>query len=278
VPLAAGEKAGEAIAASLGASSLQALRALSSQQVLDVTAKQGAGPFNIATIDGYFLPRAPVDIFAAGEQAKVPLLAGWNSEENPAASVLGRGAGAHTPETYREALQRLYGDRAADVLKVYPGSTAEEITRAARDLASDRFIAYSTWKWTDQQARTGGKPVYRYYYLRPRPAMATPPANGRGGGPATGAAHSAEIEYAMGNLSTNKVFAWTPDDYKVSELMQAYFANFVKTGDPNGKGLPKWAPTTPSAPQVMRIDVQPKLETDTREARYKLLDELNSKK
>ena len=38
----------------------------------------------------------------------------------------------------------------------------------------------------------------------------------------------------------NKVYAWTPDDYKVSEVMQGYFANFVKTGDPNGPGLPTW--------------------------------------
>ena len=44
----------------------------------------------------------------------------------------------------------------------------------------------------------------------------------------------------MGNLATNKVFAWTADDNKVSEVMQGYFANFVKTGNPNGAGLPKW--------------------------------------
>ena len=58
--------------------------------------------------------------------------------------------------------------------------------------------------------------------------------------PPRGAVHSAEIEYAMGTLDTNPVYAWTEDDYAVSKTMQAYFANFVKTGDPNGPGLPKW--------------------------------------
>src|SRR5206468_4434985 len=48
---------------------------------------------------------------------------------------------------------------------------AEEARQVATDLASDRFIAYSTWKWIDLSGKTGGKPVYRYYYARPRPPM-----------------------------------------------------------------------------------------------------------
>src|SRR5204863_5117922 len=128
--------------------------------------------------------------------------------------------------------------------RLYAGSTPDEVRQAATDLASDRFIAYSTWKWTDLHGKTGGKPVYRYLYGRPRPQMnaAVPGGNASAPGPpaARGAVHSAEIEYAMGNLATNKVFAWTPDDYKVSEIMEGYFANFVKTGNPNGQGLAQW--------------------------------------
>src|ERR1051325_7755070 len=75
--------------------------------------------------------------------------------------------------------------------------------------------------------------------------------------PARGAVHSAEIEYALGNLSTNNVYAWTPDDYKVSKTMQEYFANFIKKGDPNGPGLPAWPAVEPNKPaQVMRLDVE----------------------
>jgi para-nitrobenzyl esterase len=73
---------------------------------------------------------------------------------------------------------------------------------------------------------------------------------------ATGAAHSAEIEYAMGNLDGNEVYAWTAEDRAVSRTMQGYFANFIKHGDPNGAGLPAWPKVTQPGANVMRIDVQ----------------------
>jgi para-nitrobenzyl esterase len=108
--------------------------------------------------------------------------------------------------------------------------------------------------------------VYRYLYARPRPA-------GRAGGPppARGAVHSAEIEYALGNLAVNDVYAWTGDDYRVSATMQEYFANFIKKADPNGPGLPEW----PVA-QVMRLDVQSRAEPDATRPRYLFLDQLLS--
>jgi para-nitrobenzyl esterase len=47
-----------------------------------------------------------------------------------------------------------------------------------------------------------------------------------------------EIEYAVGTLPLNKLFAWTLGDYKVSATMQGFFATFIKTGNPNVVGLP----------------------------------------
>ena len=106
------------------------------------------------------------------------------------------------------------------------------------------------------QNKTGGKPVYRYLYARPRPEMraemGNATANLAGGvtkdttGKAPkaplpkGAVHSAEIEYALGNLPTNRVYDWQPEDYKVSAIMETFFANFIKTGNPNGLGVPEW--------------------------------------
>jgi para-nitrobenzyl esterase len=92
--------------------------------------------------------------------------------------------------------------------------------------------------------------------------------------PARGAVHSAEIEYALGNLSLNPVFAWTADDHKVSATMQGYFANFVKTGDPNGAGLPAWPRGDAANGQVqrIRIDVDTHAEPEPT-ARYRFLDQ-----
>jgi para-nitrobenzyl esterase len=271
VALADGEKVGAEFATGLGAASIAALRALPTEKIQEAASKLPIARF-AATVDGWFLPKLPVEIFAAGQQAHVPLLVGWNSAESSSRAILAQAE--PTPDNYAAAVKKLYGERGDEVLKLYPASTRDEVLRAATDLASDRFIAYSTWKWFDLHSRTGGKPVYRYYYTRPRPA----PVSGGSGAPAQGAAHSAEIEYAMGNLATNKVFAWSPDDYKVSEAMQGYFANFVKTGTPNGPGLPNWPAAGESGAQFMRIDVDPRVERDQTRARYLFLDADYTKK
>jgi para-nitrobenzyl esterase len=286
-PLAQGEENGTKFAASVGATSLAALRAMPATQLLEATAKTEMLRF-WPVLDGYFLPKSPVAIFEAGEQAKVPLLAGWNSEEMNYRAVLGQES--PTPENYRNAVQKLYGERAEEILKLYPGSTEAEVAQSATELAGDRFIGYSTWKWIDLHGKTSGKPVYRYYYTRPRPAMRAEmgdAAPGLAGGvvrgsdakaakvpPARGAVHSAEIEYAMGNLATNKVYDWKPEDYKVSQLMQEYFANFIKTGNPNGSSLPEWPVANGSnGAQVMHIDVTPGAKPEQHRERYPLLEQ-----
>jgi para-nitrobenzyl esterase len=288
VPLAQGEQNGLNFAGSVGASSIADLRALSSQEILDLAAKHGVWSFG-SVVDGYFLPKPTVEIYAAGEQADIPLLLGWNSEEMNARAVLGQDPA--TPEGYASAVRRLYGERAAEVLRLYPGTTEEEVLQSATDLASDRFIAYSTWKWGDLHARTSGEPVYRYYYTRPRPPMrpemggavaglaggvVSNPAAANRPPPPRGAVHSAEIEYAMGNLDRNRVFAWTPEDYRVSQIMQGYFANFIRTGDPNGAGLPRWPALSGDGGAVMYIDVNTRAEPDRTRARFQLLDTIYS--
>jgi para-nitrobenzyl esterase len=277
VPLTEAEQTGVKFGTAVGATSLAALRALAADELLEATAKQGTPRFG-ATVDGYFLPKRPADIFAAGEQAHVPLLVGWNSEENSYRSILGNAE--PTPENYAQAIKKLYDERADEVLKLYAGGTNDEVIASATSLASDRFIAYSTWKWADLHGKTGGKPVYRYLYSRPRPAM-NPATDGSGPASANqprtarGAVHSAEIEYAMGNLATNKVYAWTPDDYKVSEIFQTYFANFVKTGDPDGAGVPAWpAANRGDTVSVMHIDVETRAEPEQHRDRYLFLDQM----
>lgn len=286
-PLAQAEENGVRFAKAVGANSLPALRAMPAAQLLEATAKPETPRFS-AILDGYFFPKAPTAIFQAGEQAKVPLLAGWNSEEMNYRALLGQEP--PTPENYRKAVQKTFGDRTEEILKLYPGSTEAEVIQSATDLAGDRFIGYSTWKWIDVHGKTSGKPVYRYFYTRPRPAM-TPEmgdaAPGLAGGvvrgsdatamkvpPARGAVHSAEIEYAMGNLATNKVYAWQPEDYQVSKVMQDYFANFIKTGNPNGAGLPEWPVANgPNGGQVMHIDVTSGAQPERNRERYLLLEQ-----
>ncbi|HEV8430189.1 MAG TPA: carboxylesterase/lipase family protein [Pyrinomonadaceae bacterium] len=270
-PFAKAEEGGSKFAESLGAQSIAALRAIPSQQILDAASKGGwssVGRFPL-TVDGYFLNADPATTYATGKQTHVPLLVGWNSEESGWNAVLGREQ--PTFENYKKVLAKLYPDRDDEVLKLYPAATNEEVIQAATDLASDRFMGHSTWKWADLHAKTSGTAVYRYFYTRPRPPMRT-----QNTPPARGASHSAEIEYAMGNLKLmNEVYPWTEDDYKVSNVMQGYFANFIKKGDPNGPGLPQWPAI--SRGRVMRLDVEPRAVMDNTRARYLFLDQLTSR-
>ena len=285
VPLKEGESTGEAFAQSIGARSLADLRSVSADSLLSASAKFGLFRFP-RTLDGYFFPKDPVQIFANGEQSKVPLLVGWNNEEMNFRALMG--AERPTKENFTKLVQGLYGESAADVLKVYNPTTDDEVEQVATDLAGDRFISFSTWRWAELHGKSSGKPVFRYIYERPRPAMvpemgdASPGLAGgvqRGGAPqppAKGAVHSAEIEYAMGNLPLNKVYAWTEDDYKVSRTMQAYFANFIKKGNPNGTGLPAWQSAGKSGEvPVMHINVESKGQLEKNRDRYLLLERLS---
>ncbi|MBS7563397.1 carboxylesterase family protein [Mucilaginibacter sp. Bleaf8] len=291
VPLAQGEQNGVAFGQKANATTLASLRAIPAEQLLDLAAQPGAFK-TVATVDGYFLPKQVTDIFAAGEQARVSLLAGWNSAEMPFQALMG--ADAPTPENYTNKIKQLYADQADQVLKLYPGNTQDEVVQSATALASDRFIVYSTWKWLDLHSKTSGRPVYRYLFSKSKPPM-TPQFAGATAGlaggitkngnstaskpPASvGAPHAFEIEYAMGNLSTNAVYAWTDEDYKVSDMMLHYFANFIKTGDPNKVGLPKWLPVGRSSDvPYMNIGVDTKPELAYHDDRYLFLDKIYTK-
>ncbi len=288
-PLSEAEQNGIKFAEMVNAKTLTELRAMPAEQLLEATASPGTPRFS-AAVDGYFFPKPPIDIYTAGEQAQVPLLLGWNSEEMNYKAILKDNE--ITAENYTSAVKELYGDQADKVLQLYEGTTPEEIRKAATDLAGDRFIGYSTWKWSDLHAETSGEPVYRYYYTRPRPQMRPEMGNavpGLAGGVLTGpeaeknrspapqgAVHSAEIEYAMGNLPTNRVYDWQPEDYKVSAIMQEYFANFVKARNPNGLGLPDWPSiNAEETPQIMHIDVNTHTEPEQHRERYLFLDQLH---
>lgn len=276
IPLSVGEQNGLAFAEKAGAKSLADLRAIPAAQLLDAAAKPGA--FKLAaTIDGYFLTKSPAAVFEAGEQAHVPLLVGWNSAEVPYRAFMG--ADAPTPENYAKKVKQQFADNADELLKLYPGTTQEEVIKSATALASARFITYGTWKWADLHAKTSGSPVYRYIFSMPRPPMVNEqPAQDNMPKPLVGASHASEIAFAMGNLPADKVYAWTPDNYKVSATMESYFANFIKTGNPNGPGLPKWTPNTSSSTvNFMNIDVNTHLEHENDRARYLFWDIFYSK-
>lgn len=283
VPLAEAEKTGLDFAKSINAPTLAQLRAMTTQELYEYYSASKRFGFP-TVIDGYFYTKSIPETFKAGQQAQVPLLAGWNSAEIPGMAFT---QGPYSDEQYVKKVKETYPNDYEEVLKLYPHSNDKEIELSATALASDRFIAYSTWKWLDLQTKHSNQPVYRYLYSKLRPALAdntlTP---GLAGGTVkkdanavkmpepVGAPHACEIEYCMGNLPLVKEYAWTEDDYKVSATMQEYFANFIKTGNPNGKDLPEWpaAAKNTTSPDVMIINTESKAVKAPNDARYIFLD------
>jgi len=285
VPLAQAEKTGLEFAQKAGYATLAQLRTLSTREIFEIYVESKRFGFD-TVIDNYFYPKSLSEIFRAKEQAQIPLLLGWNSAEIPGmAFMMGM---PYTEESYFKKVKEAYPADYEEVLKLYPHGTPREIELSATALASDRFIAYSTWKWFDLQRKNSDKPVYRYLYSRIRPPLVDQTmASGLAGGTvkkddnsaikmpeAVGAAHACEIEYCMGNLDLCREYAWTQDDYKVSNTMLSYFANFIINGNPNAAGLPEWpaAAADDATPPVMVIDVESKAVNAPEDARYLFLD------
>jgi para-nitrobenzyl esterase len=262
--LAEAEKAGTEFAASAGGKNLAGLRSMSSADLLREASKKSGGFGFWPIVDGYFLPTDVPSIFAQGKQSHVPLLAGWNADEIRMAVLMAKEK--PNAKTFAEQLRRQFGSHADAALKVYGASTDEEALRAAGDLASDQFIVFGTWKWIEVQA-AAGVPVYRYEFDRTVPI---PEAMKGTGMKSLGSPHAAEIEYVFTMLDSKKA-DWQPDDYKVAKTMNDYWANFIKTGDPNGPGLAQW-PQFAKAHEVMHLNVECQAKPEEHRDRYEFLD------
>ena len=283
VPLAQAEQEGRTFAEQAGYPSIEELRALSTAEVYRLYTASGRFGFPLV-VDGHLIPKTLPEIFAAGEQAQVPLLVGWNSAEIPGMAFM-QGA-PYTSENFIAKAKAAYPDRYEEVLDLYAHGGEKAVEQSATDLASDRFIVYSTWRWFDLHRQHSDQPVYRYLFSRVRPPLKDQnlttglaggtverSADNPGPPPPIGAPHASEIEYCMGNLHLVDDFAWTPTDYAVSRTMQGFFANFIKTGNPNGPDVPKWPAATGvgEQPPVMHIDERSQSQPARHDDRYEFL-------
>ena len=255
----------------LHASTLADLRKISADDIIAAaSAKTTPPPPHFGpVVDGYFLPQSVPEIYAAGNQAHIPLLAGWNADE--VRSMVTMSPVQPTVATFTAAATKDFGARAPEFLAVYPATTDAEAVQSAGDFVSDRFIAYSTWAWLEAQVNTGQAPVYRYRFDLPSPGDKFHPA-------AAGAFHSDDIEYVFGTLDTRLEATIRPEDRALSDQIQRYWTNFARNGDPNSPNLPTW-PTYKSATdwQVMHLNATSQAQPDTHRARYLFLQSVWSK-
>ncbi len=236
------EKAGLKTMQAIGASSLAELRALPADEILK-KGQGGRGPI----IDGYVLPQSIANIFAGNKQNDVALLTGWNEDEGMAFGP------AKKADEYRRQMEQQYGADAPDLLKHYPGTTDAEAARSQLNLSRDMIFGAQNYTWANVQSKQG-KPVYVYRFTRKLPAT--------GEYARYGAFHTGEVAYAYDNLKfvDHQLRPLEPQDDDLAKTMSTYWVNFMKAGNPNGKGLPPWPAYSIKNKQVMILgdDVQAK--------------------
>lgn len=292
--LAEAEKAGVDMMRRMGYKNVKEMRKVPAEVLMKQANVRNVPVYNI---DNHFLTEQPFATYAAGRQMRVPLLVGGNSLEMSPAAYFGyitMSGREITMEDIAKTASGMFGDNTEEMLSLYGITAPDDIYKQPGiDLCGDLFLAYSTWRWGNIHNATSGQPVYRYLYSRERPKMMIEgKVAGLAGGVKDkteaeevvenkipeihGAVHSADIEYAMGNLPTNRVYDWQPEDYMVSDIFMGYYANFVKTGNPNGIGLPQWLPLGNSdSPGFMVIDVKTRMEKDAgAERRYRRMNEI----
>jgi para-nitrobenzyl esterase len=267
--LAAAEEQGQKFAASVGAADLAALRLKPAEELLAAALK---GQWFAPNVDGYLLPKTVPEIYAAKAHNAVPLLAGWNADESRASVTMAKVK--PTPASFAESAKKRFGASADAILKAYPATTDAETIESAAALASDTFIGYSTWKWIQVHAATTDAPVYRYSFDRTIPIAPDTKVNGMAAtAEDIGARHAGEIEYVFGTLDSVPKVTWTPADRTLSDQMMRYWSNFAKTGDPNGKGLPRWPKyDAAKGTGIQHLDTAITTKGDVNRARYEALD------
>jgi para-nitrobenzyl esterase len=258
------ERRDAVFAESLGMKSIGQLRGASAENILEA-ARSAKDTYRFGpNIDGYFMPASASEIYLKGEQAHVPLMAGWNRDEGSYQQFFGQEE--VNRENYLAKIRQKFGEGATEALKLFPGGSDEEVKNSAALLNTADFIALGTWKWIEMHLQTGEAAVYRYEFDH------VPPASEGHEAEAGLAYHSAEIEYVFATLDWKKV-SWRPEDYKLSEQMGTYWTNFAKTGNPNGADLAEWPKyEEKSGYQVVHLEAAPRAMADTQRQQFVFLD------
>jgi len=202
--------------------------------------------------DGLFFDKDPMEVYEAGDQGHVPVLLGWNSEE-----AKGGIKQKPTVESYKAFLQSIFHDDTDEALRYFPARDDTQAYDSMLALESDLFTVFPTWLWSQYQSQSGHAPVYRYVFKRAVP-----------GG--VGVVHASEIEYVFDTLNSKKGVTWTDGDRELARTMNAYWANFIRTGNPNGGGLPLWP--SYDEDKVMGLDLEVKAVPESYKLSHQFLD------
>ena len=263
--LSAAEETGTELAELVGGPALEQLRKLPLQQLLEPQLPRTVGPWGLdflppevtvglaifdggyPIVDGYVLPEAPVDVYGAGRQIDVPMIAGSAGNESSGLPFI------TDPATYREAVEAEFGELADAILTLYPAD-ADTRQNSGR-LLGDRMFTWATWTAARLQAAPGKQPAFYYRFVHEPPLSPDAEIAERGNARAF---HGAELPYVFGSFGARD-WPWTDADHELGRQISAYWVNFARTGDPNGPGLPEWPRFEEDGEKTMQLAPHPQV-------------------
>ena len=238
--LADSEKAGERFARSKGAASLASLRAMTPRELTSGSLPALQGPLLVPILDGVLLPAPPETLLIPGAFADVPILTGIDGDE--ASAFSGPLVKSMSQAAWRALLKKTVGALTPRFATLYPADTAAQRARSARQLHHDLGLA-ALCAWSEVWRTHARSPAYGYLFDHLEPG----PQSSR-----WGIFHSSELPYVFGNLDAAPQRRFTATDREISARLMRYWIDFVKTGNPNGAGLPAWPAMGPD-PKIMAL-------------------------
>ena len=239
-------KAGEETKARLGVKNAEDLRMLPADRIVGELSAH-----HHLTVDGYALAETPWESYKKGAFNEEARLHGFNGHESEPFILFGQA----NRKNYEEKIRGLFsGEGAEQVLALYPASTDPEAKRNWADIYSAFFFTYGHAVW---ELQASGIPSYEYFFTRKNGSL--------------GDWHSGEEVYFYGNIPADSGL-YNEADRELSETMQRYFINFIRTGNPNGEGLPEWPANTGAENRLLVLDGEIRMEKDPFSPLYPILD------
>jgi len=229
------EKAGLAFMEKMKAANISDLRKKSAAELI-----AAGGSFSPVS-DGYMIPKDVFAAFKASQYNDVNMISGWVTGDG---SLMGEQK--MTPEKYKAQAVDKYAGKAEEYLKLFPGNTNEEVAASLKELNLMQFAGLPSYLWAGFNKSKSW--LYQFSHV---------PVD-KPGFPNYGAFHTSEVPFALHTLHLwNR--PWRDIDLSVEKTMNNYWVNFVKTGNPNGEGLPEWTAYDKASGNIMEIGDQSKL-------------------
>lgn len=221
------------------AAALARLRALPVEEIVDggqETAGPGGPPtYSGPILDGKLVVETAQSAYLAGHQPRVPLIIGSNSAEVPAGFVNAR---------TKDEVLNWFGPFRDAAKGVYDPDGTTDLAQLLTMVNTDHVWAEPA-RFTARAFVGKGAPAYVYLFSYVSPSLQQAMRYG--------AAHASEIQYVFRNLHGQNGTEAPPKDQQVAGMMNTYWANFAKTGNPNGKGLPAWPVYDPAQNLLLEI-------------------------